>query len=90
MSNYTYMSEVCDNKENNKENECIVCFEQCNDQLHIFCKKCDYKFHVHCFLNWEQMCKKKKQNHNVCLHCQNENTLFKIKKGCCYYYKKKV
>ena len=43
MSNYTYMSDsssiiIFVMKMRNNEDECIICFEQCNDQLHIFVK----------------------------------------------------
>ena len=82
--------EVNNKEVNNKEDECIICFEECNDELYVFCKKCNYKFHTHCFLNWKQMCIKKGQKYDVCLHCQNSNTLYKIKQRCCYFYKSKV
>jgi len=104
MSNYTYMNITDDDKgdkgdkddkddkgdNGNNEDECIICFEECNDDLYVYCKKCNYKFHTHCFLNWKQICIKKKKNYDICLHCQNTNTLYKIKKRCCYYYKSKI
>ena len=70
--------------------ECIICFEECNDELYYFCKKCNYKFHKHCLKAWFKKCKEKNNNSNKCLHCQEENCLYILKKCFCNYYSLKI
>lgn len=70
--------------------ECIICFEECNDQLYYFCKKCNYKFHKSCLKTWFKKCKENNNNCNKCLHCQEENCLYILKKCFCNYYTVKI
>jgi hypothetical protein len=72
------------------DEECIICLEDCNDELYYFCKKCNYKFHKCCFGEWIKKCKELDNCYNKCLHCLEEKCMYKIKKIFCHYYNVKI
>ena len=67
-------------------NECIICFEKCNEEIFCFCKKCKNQFHLSCYKKWIEKCKEKGNNCLKCLYCQNYKTIYRNKKFCCGYY----
>ena len=77
-------------KKMEKDEECLICLDVCNDESYIYCKICSYKFHNICFSKWIKKCKELKNPIGHCLYCQNKKSIYKLKKFCCYYYSKKI
>jgi len=77
--------------ENEENNECIFCFEDCNDLLFTFCKVCKHKFHKDCYKKWIMKCKSTDNKiYLKCVYCQSEKSIQQIKKFCCTYYTDKM
>ena len=90
MNQYIKMN-VEENEEEDEKNECIFCFEICNDVLYTYCKKCKNIFHKNCFDKWVNKCKSNNnKNYLKCIYCQNRNCIYKIKQFCCKYYSEKI
>lgn len=70
----------------NKNEECVICFGCCNDEIFYFCNICRRKFHTKCLNSWIKQCKDKGRKAINCCYCQNKNTMRKIKKCFCSYY----
>jgi hypothetical protein len=89
MNEYISMKEEEEKEKEN--NECIFCFEDCNDLLHTFCKVCKHKFHNDCYKKWIKKCKSTGNKiYLQCVYCQNKDSIRKVKKFCCYYYTEKI
>lgn len=67
-----------------KEEECLICFEKFDDQIHTICGNCNIYMHYHCT---QELLKEK--TYCVCPHCQAVGTLmgsevptkFRFRKG---------
>ncbi len=90
MNEYIKMIE---NEENEENNDCMICFENCNKENEniCFCNKCNNKFHLSCYKNWIKKCKETSNNMRFkCVYCQNYKTIYKKKQFCCMYYSVKI
>ena len=97
-SNYKKMVEVVEDDEktvknisvdNNNDSECIICLEECTDELYYFCKICKHNYHKKCYKEWIKKCMEKRNCVGKCVYCQN-NSIFLLKKFCCTYYSVKI
>lgn len=63
-------------------NECIICFNDVNEDCFINCKTCNKYYCVSCLKEW-----KKRSNSNICTYCQQptlkkHKNYFNILKKC--------